>query len=273
VTSNDEIGYTGDMVNEMAEGLRERNRLRHSLELAKEVQQHFLPKTDPRIAGLDIAGQSIYCDRTGGDYYDYIEATTPNTGKVGVVIGDVSGHGIPSALLMASARSSLRQRASLGGEIELVVADVNREIVRDVEDTGRFMTLFYAEIDAQQRSLSWVRAGHDPAVFYDPRQDIIEELKGEGMALGVDENWKYTQYHKAGLEKGQIIVLATDGIWEAHNASGEMFGKDDFYKSIRLHADKGANQILTAVYAELEEFQRGIEPEDDVTLVIIKIDS
>ncbi len=135
------------------------------------------------------------------------------------------------------------------------------------------MTLFYAEIDAQQRSLSWVRAGHDPAVFYDPRQDIIEELKGEGMALGVDENWKYTQYHKAGLEKGQIIELATDGIWEAHNASGEMFGKDDFYKSIRLHADKRANQILAAVYSELEEFQRGVEPEDDVTLVIIKIDS
>ena len=91
--------------------------------------------------------------------------------------------------------------------------------------------------------------------------------------MGVDENWIYTQYQKTGLERGQIIALATDGIWEAHNAGGEMFGKDDFHKVIRLHADKGANQILTAVYTELEEFQKGIEPEDDVTLVIIKIDS
>ncbi|MBW2412091.1 MAG: SpoIIE family protein phosphatase, partial [Deltaproteobacteria bacterium] len=240
VTSNDEIGYTGDMVNQMTEGLKERDRLRHSLELAKEVQQHFLPRADPQVAGLDIAGQSRFCDRTGGDYYDYIETPKPGAGKIGVVIGDVSGHGIPSALLMASARSSLRQRVSMGGDIGLVIADVNRQIVRDVGDSGRFMTLFYTEIDASQRSVSWVRAGHEPVIFYDPRQDLIEELKGRGMALGVDENWTYTQYHKAGLERGQIIVLATDGIWEAHNAGGEMFGKDDFHKAIRLHADKGA---------------------------------
>ena len=273
VTSNDEIGYTGDMVNEMTEGLKERDRLRHSLELAEEVQQHFLPRANPQVTGLDIAGQSRFCDQTGGDYYDYIETPTPDAGKIGVVIGDVSGHGIPSALLMASARSSLRQRVSMGGDIGLVIADVNRQIARDVEDSGRFMTLFYTEIDTSQRSIRWVRAGHEPAIFYDPRQDLLEELKGEGMALGVDENWTYTQYHKTGLERGQIIVLATDGIWEAHNARGEMFGKDDFHKTIRLHADKGANQILTAVYTELEEFQRGVEPEDDVTLVIIKIDS
>jgi sigma-B regulation protein RsbU (phosphoserine phosphatase) len=273
VTSNDEIGYTGDVINEMTEGLKERNRMRHSLELAKEVQQNFMPKADPKVAGLDITGQSKYCERTGGDYYDYLQIEKAEEGKIGVVIGDVSGHGIPSALLMAAARSSLRQRVLIGGEIADIVSDVNRQIARDVEDSGRFMTLFYCEIDAQKRSVKWVRAGHDPAIFYDPHKDIFEELKGAGMALGVDENWTYAQDHKAGLETGQIIVLATDGIWEAHNAIGEMFGKDAFYEVICRHAGKRANQILEAVYAELEDFQRGVEPEDDVTLVVIKIDS
>jgi sigma-B regulation protein RsbU (phosphoserine phosphatase) len=273
VTSNDEIGYTGDVINEMTEGLKERDRMRHSLELAKEVQQNFMPKAHPKVAGMDIAGQSKYCERTGGDYYDYLQIEKAEEGKIGLVIGDVSGHGIPSALLMAAARSSLRQRVLIGGEIADIVSDVNRQIARDVEDSGRFMTLFYCEIDAQKRSVKWVRAGHDPAIFYDPHKNIFEELKGAGMALGVDENWTYAQDHKVGLETRQIIVLATDGIWEAHNSRGEMFGKNAFYEVIRRHAGKRANQILEAVYAELEDFQRGVEPEDDVTLVVIKIDS
>jgi sigma-B regulation protein RsbU (phosphoserine phosphatase) len=174
---------------------------------------------------------------------------------------------------MAAARSSLRQRVLIGGEIADIVSDVNRQIARDVEDSGRFMTLFYTEINTQQRSVSWVRAGHDPAIFYDPESDTFEELKGTGLALGVDEDWQYEENLRAGLKKGQIIVLATDGIWEAHNARGEMFGKDAFYEIIRRKAAFTAHQILDCVIDELDHFQKGAEPEDDVTLVVIKIDS
>ena len=93
------------------------------------------------------------------------------------------------------------------------------------------------------------------------------------MALGVDENFQYEENQKTGLKKGQIVVLATDGIWEAHNAKGEMFGKDAFYEVIHRHATKPANQILETVYSELASYQTGVAPEDDVTMVVIKIEN
>lgn len=271
VTSNDEIGYTGDVINEMTQGLKERDRMRQLLEVAKEVQQNFLPKSDPRVAGLDIAGQSIYCERTGGDYYDYLDMGGQQQGKIGVVVGDVSGHGIPSALLMTSVRSSLRQRVSLSGSIAQIVSDVNRQLAKDVVESGRFMTMFYSEIDTRARSIRWVRAGHEPAIFYDPATNAIEELKGPGMALGVDESWQYEENQKAGLTGGQIIVLGTDGIWEAHNARGEMFGKESFFEVIRQNAAKSAAEIVAAIIDVLNRFRQAVIPEDDVTLVVIKI--
>ncbi|MGD9258847.1 MAG: SpoIIE family protein phosphatase, partial [Desulfobacterales bacterium] len=147
VTTNDEIGYTGDVINEMTEGLKERDRLRQSLDIAMEVQQHLLPKTDPKVESLDIAGGSIYCEETGGDYYDYLDAEQDKKEKIRIVVGDVSDHGIASALLMTTARAFLRQRASRTGNLNQIVTDVNRQLSRDVEDSGRFMTLFFCEIN------------------------------------------------------------------------------------------------------------------------------
>jgi sigma-B regulation protein RsbU (phosphoserine phosphatase) len=273
VTSNDEIGYVGDVINEMTEGLIERDRMLHSLEVAKEVQQNFIPKTEPNVSGLDIAGKSIYCERTGGDYYDYLPLPDSQNGKIGIVIGDVTGHGIPAALLMATVRSSLRQRIQLPGGIGRIISDVNRQLTSDVEDSGRFMTLFYSEIDSENRSIQWVRAGHDPAIFYDPQIDAFEELKGPGIALGVDERWKYAVNRKDDLKDNQIIVLCTDGVWEAHNASGDMFGKDALCDIIRRNPYLPASDIVEAVITALNEFQSGLEPEDDVTLVVVKINN
>jgi sigma-B regulation protein RsbU (phosphoserine phosphatase) len=271
VTSNDEIGYTGDVINEMTDGLKERDKMRHSLELAKEVQQNFLPRVDPKVAGLDIAGQSIYCERTGGDYYDYLDMGDHQQGKIGIVVGDVSGHGISSALLMASARSSLRQRALRSGNIAQIVSDVNRQLTRDVEESGRFMTLFCSEIDIHNRSIRWVRAGHEPAIFYDLATNTFEELKGPGMALGVDEGWQYEEKQKSGLTRGQIIVFGTDGIWEAHNARGEIFGKESLFEIIRQYAAKSAKEIVASIIDSLNRFRLDVIPEDDVTLVVVKV--
>jgi sigma-B regulation protein RsbU (phosphoserine phosphatase) len=271
VTSNDEIGYTGDVINEMTEGLKERDRMRHSLELAKEVQQHFLPASDPRIAGLDIAGHSVYCERTGGDYYDYLDLGDHRAGKIGIVVGDVSGHGIPSALLMASARSSLRQRAVLPGSIAQIVSDVNRQLTGDVEESGSFMTLFCGEIDILSRSIRWVRAGHDPAICYDPATNSFEELKGPGLALGVDADWQYEEQQKPGLQNGQIIVIGTDGIWEAHNSERDTFGKKALLEIIRQHASASAQQIVSAIISAVNRFRKDVIAEDDVTLVVIKV--
>ena len=271
VTSNDEIGYTGDVINEMTDGLIERDKMRQSLELAKEVQQNFLPKADPEVAGLDIAGQSIYCERTGGDYYDYFELGDRQQGKIGIAVGDVSGHGISSALLMASARSSLRQRALLSGNIAEIISDVNRQLTTDVEESGRFMTLFCSEINTRSRHIRWVRAGHEPAIFYDPTTNTFEELKGPGMALGVDASCKYEENQKSGLTRGQIILFGTDGIWEAHNGKGEIFGKASLFEIIRQYAAKSAKEIIAAIIDSLNRFRQDVIPEDDVTLVVVKV--
>ena len=133
------------------------------------------------------------------------------------------------------------------------------------------MTLFYLMLDLDARNISWVRAGHDPAVWYDPATDQFKELHGDGMALGVDENLKFVQYQKSGLKKGQILLLGTDGLWETQNPAGNMFGKDRIYEIIRQKSDKSAREILDTIVLELERFRQHLEPEDDITLVVIKI--
>jgi sigma-B regulation protein RsbU (phosphoserine phosphatase) len=272
VISNDEIGYVGDVINEMTEGLIERDRMRQSLDLAMEVQQNLLPKGNLKIDGFDIAGRSIYCDETGGDYYDYFTIDEAQPKKIGVAIGDVSGHGIPSALLMTTVRSSLRQRLSLPGSIAQIINDVNRHLVHDVEDSGQFMTMFYLNLDRVNKNLEWVRAGHEPGTFYDPATDTFEDLKGSGLALGVSEDWQYEMNARTGIATGQIVVLSTDGVWEAHNRDGALFGKERLYEIIRQNAPKKAEEIVEAVIAAVSEFQNDSAPEDDITLVVIKIE-
>jgi sigma-B regulation protein RsbU (phosphoserine phosphatase) len=271
VISNDEIGYTGDVVNEMTEGLKERERMRQSLELAMEVQRSLLPQTNPITKGFDIAGASIYCDETGGDYFDYLDICEKNEGKTAVVIGDVSGHGIPSALLMATGRAFLRLRSSLPGSISSIVTDVNRQLTRDVTGSGQFMTLFFLELDSTTGRMRWIRAGHDPAILYHPNDDTFEELLGEGLVLGIDENWVYEENEKFGLKRGQILFLGTDGIWEAHNPQGDMFGKEAIRNIIRQEAKASAADIQEAILNALSSFQGDAEPEDDKTLVVIKV--
>ncbi|MGD8961552.1 MAG: PP2C family protein-serine/threonine phosphatase [Desulfobacterales bacterium] len=269
VNSNDELGALGENFNQMTEGLKDRYRLRQSLDLAKEVQQNLLPAKNPHFPGLDIAGKSIYCDETGGDYFDFFDSAGNN--RYGIVIGDVSDHGIPSALLMASARAFLRQRTALSGSIADIVSDVNRQLTQDVDDTGRFITLFYLQIDMDNRRLSWVRAGHEPALLFDAASDRFEELAGEGIALGVDGRWQYAESQHDDLDDGQIILLSTDGIWEARNPQDQMFGRQAVSDIIRQYAQTSAAKIQDAILTELDRFQQGIAAADDITLVVIKI--
>jgi len=245
---------------------------KQSLALAGEIQRSLLPQDNPQIRGLDVAGRNVSCDEIGGDYFDYLWGLECPSNHFDAVVGDVTGHGVDAALLMTSARAFLRMRAAQCGAISQVITEMNRHLTQDILSTGRFMTLFYLSIDSHNGSLQWVRAGHDPAVVYDPDEDRFEELQGSGLALGVDGEYVFEEYRKAGLRRGQIIAIGTDGIWETFNTKGEMFGKQRFRRIIRNRAHLGANGIVDAVFEGLNAFSRGLKQEDDITLVIIKIE-
>jgi len=270
VTSNDEIGYTGDVINAMTEGLIERDRIKHSLALAKEIQQNLLPKDTWKLDGFDVAGKSVYCDETGGDYFDFIPRIGGDDRKLGVVIGDVSGHGISSAMLMATVRSALRQRILHPGSAAQIISDVNRQLVQDIEPSCDFVTLFFMIIDTASKELCWVRAGHDPAILYDPASDSFEEIGGSGMVLGVDGRYSYEEQKGAMLSRGRIILLGTDGVWEAPDLKGGRFGKEGVYEAVRRHHQRSANEILDRIFSAQVTFQGDAKREDDATLVVIK---
>jgi sigma-B regulation protein RsbU (phosphoserine phosphatase) len=270
VTSNDEIGYTGDVINAMTEGLIERDRIKQSLSLAKEIQQNLLPKDTWKLDAFDVAGKSEYCDETGGDYFDFIPAVGGESEKLGVAIGDVSGHGISSALLMATVRSALRQRAFHPGSAAQIISDVNRQIVQDIEPSGDFVTLFFLIIDTASRELSWVRAGHDPAILYDPTSDSFRELGGPGVPLGVDGRYLFEEQRGAMPSRGRVILLGTDGVWEAPDLKGNRFGKEAVYEALRRYHQRSANEILDRILSAQVAFQGSAKREDDATLVILK---
>ena len=171
---------------------------------------------------------------------------------------------------MTTARAFLRQRASRSGELDQVVADVNLQLTRDVEDSGRFMTLFICEIERANQALQWVNAGHDPAILFDLNNERFEELAGNALPLGVSEMAAYQKFDKK-IAPGQIIAMGTDGIWETQNAEGEMFGKERFKALIRENADRPAKEMIQAVIKAVDRFCHPLQITDDLTLVITKI--
>lgn len=268
VRSTDEVGYTCEAINRMAGGLREREQLRRSLTLAGAVQQSLLPNQPPAVPGLDIAGVSIPCDETGGDYFDYVHLARPDA-NIGIVVGDVSGHGIPSALLMTTVRAMVRTRSNLPGSPCEMLADLNRQLCRDVGDSGNFVTLFFLGFEVPSRAISWVRAGQDPALLYTPETNLFQELREGGPTLGVMAEAEYTN-GSGHLLPDQVLLIGTDGIWESRSRSGEPFGKDRVRRVVRDHAHLKAQDILDTLLAELTAFQAGQPAEDDITAVVVK---
>ena len=201
----------------------------------------------------------------------FLEFNNRNADRIGVAVGDVSGHGIPAALLMATVRAFLKSRVAQPGSPAEIIFDVNRLITNDTGDTGQFMTLFYATLDTNKKELRWVRAGHDPALFYDPITGEFKELNGYGIALGLDDNFVYRENVLNGLTEGQVLLIGTDGLWETQSESGEMFGKDRIKALIKKNADASSDEILETILMAFREFQGPVKQEDDITLVVIRV--
>lgn len=245
-------------------------KIKTSLEDASRIQQTLMPKSDPQVDGYDIAGQSIPCDETGGDYYDFITPDEWGQEKIGIVVADVIGHGISAALLMTSVRASFRERIFSPGNGVAIVSDVNKRLVQDIEELNLFITMFYSEIDIKEKCFRWVHAGHESALSYNPATDTFDTLGGKGLALGVMEDCVYTEANIQ-IQPGQIILIGTDGLKEACNPQNELFGNERLQMVMRDNYRKSAKDILDEVFAALENFRGSAERKDDETLVVIKV--
>ena len=257
-------------INAVTADLRDRMRLRHSLALAQEVQQNLLPSGTPNVKGLDIAGHATYCDETGGDYYDFLKiAGQPDTTAT-IVVGDVVGHGVAAAMLMATARGIVRSRCRRPVNLADLLSHLNRQLVKD---TGgdRFMTMLLMAVDAQRNEMRWSSAGHDAPFVYDAVEDRFHELNGSSLSLGLKKKVDYEERIFSDVKAGQIYMASTDGLWEAFNTKGEMFGKERLRRLIRRCADLSAAEICDRMNAELSNFLGDATPDDDLTFVVVKV--
>ena len=270
VKTRDEVGELTRSFNAMMLQLEERMRIKQALDVAMEVQQNLLPLKMPKVPGLDIAGRSIYCDQTGGDFYDFLQMRRQQTDHLGIAVGDVSGHGVSAALLMATIRAFIKSKVMQLDSIAESITSVNRLLAQDTRDTGQFVTLFYADISPAEKILRWVRAGHDPALFYDPGLDQFKELRGKGIALGIDPDGSYRENVVRELSNGQILVIGTDGIWEARNQMGEMYGRERLKGLIRENAAYSSDGISSSIIDSIKTFRGSARQEDDITLLVIK---
>ncbi len=241
-----------------------------SLALAAEVQRSFIPRPPAGSVGLDVDWKTVSSEAVGGDYLDFFHGGTCGTEDFGIVVGDVMGHGVDAALMMMSARAFLRIHATTCRDIADLITRMNHSFTQDARLTSRFMTLFYLSISPTSRQIRWVRAGHDPALVYVPAQDLFSELKGPGMALGLDENYAYEASLASGIAPGQIIAIGTDGIWEARNSQGAMYGRERFRRVIRASSHLSAGGIIASVFRDLKAFSAGRSRHDDITLAVVK---
>jgi serine phosphatase RsbU (regulator of sigma subunit) len=242
----------------------EAERLREEIRLAQQIQQKLFPAAPLPLPGLDIAGASFPAEATGGDYFDYIPMPD---GGLAVVIGDVCGHGFGPALLMAELRAYLRAFLLTRTDVSEIVRLLNAALGGD---TDRFVTLLIARIDPGTRSLTYSGAGHLPGFVFDAAGNVKARLESTGFPLAVTADGEYTAEHAPPLEPGELALLLTDGIVEAHGPAEIVFGMDRVLGLVKRHHDRPAREILNALFEGVRgHCGRGTQL-DDMTAIVIK---
>ncbi|PQO27866.1 SpoIIE family protein phosphatase [Blastopirellula marina] len=257
-------------INTMAEGLQDRMRMQKSLSLAMEVQRNLLPTEAPCFNGLDVAGHSTYCDETGGDYFDFLDVSGCDQDTAVIVIGDVMGHGVAAALLMATARGILRSRCAVPGSLADFLKHLNEMLVVDTQGE-RFMTMLLVNLSAKKDTLRWASAGHGPPILYMPDTDRFPEFDGGGLPLGLVAGETYSEYWQPGIKPGTILLATTDGLEETMNEQGQQFGKQRLQQLLREHATQSAEEISQAIRQSLAIFRGANSQDDDLTFVVAKV--
>ena len=245
-----------------------KEKLQQALDIAQNIQKSLLPSGAPEGFEYDLVGWNLTCDETGGDYYDFIELPGD---RLGIALGDVSGHGIGAALLMATARAFLRALAIKCNEITTIMNELNRLLEQDMDD-DKFMTLFYGELDTQNLILRFTNAGQEGPILYRKQENAFYPLETTGIPLGMMDDFEYEEGQAIRILPGDILILCTDGITEAMNHAGDQFGLERMMEVVRQGANKSANQIIKDCYDQVQKFCQGAPQRDDLTLVIIKFD-
>jgi serine phosphatase RsbU (regulator of sigma subunit) len=271
IRGNDDLWETARQFNRMAEGLeraraleKERDRLESELELARRIQQRLLPAGPPSIEGLDIAGCSEPAREVGGDYYDHIDL---GGGRVLLVIADVSGKGVPAALLMSGFRASLMSQDAQALGPERLAERVNDFLHRSVE-TGKFVTAFLGFLDSGTGHIVYANAGHNPPVLL-RRDGRVEWLAAGGVVLGIMPHFRF-ESGEAVLEPGDLLALYTDGVTEGQNAAGELWGDDRLIESLRRLAGRPSAEAARALVSEVRAYEGEAGAADDVTVLMAR---
>jgi PAS domain S-box-containing protein len=236
--------------------------------VAREIQQHLFPREAPELAGFNIAGASKPAAATGGDYFDYL---TTSDNQLALAIGDVSGHGVGPAMLMAETRAYLRLLARNRNDLSLILTRANTMVGEDV-GKERFVTMLLAKLDPGKRSLVHASAGHTPAFVIGPDGEVKSELKRTGMPLGIMPGADYSVSRQMRLAKGDVLVLLTDGLEETANPEGELFGTGRILEVVHNHRDLSAAMIIQSVFEALETFSENAEQVDDLTMIVAKVE-
>ncbi|MBM3242420.1 GAF domain-containing protein [Candidatus Poribacteria bacterium] len=244
----------------------EKHRMEQELSLASEVQYQLLPHECPKIKGFEIAADCIFCRYgIGGDFYDFIPISKR---YLGIVIADVVGKGVPSAILMAEARAALRAQVENIQHPDEIIERVNRTLYRDTRPT-EFVTMVYCRLDINQKTLAYTNAGHNlPVLVRDGELTLLE--KG-GTILGFLEDVEYEE-ERLQLMPGDLLFLYTDGITEVKSISGdEQFGEERLHRILQENARMGANEIKEKVLQEIHNFVGGEPLDDDLTMLVVKV--
>ncbi len=244
----------------------EKQRIQQGLFIARDIQRSLLPGGALTVPGFDIFGMSVACEETSGDYFDYIRL---GENRLGLVVGDVAGHGIGAALFMATARALLRAFLSASPEPASVLGNMNDFLGQDME-TGRFMTLFYGDLDVPTRTLSYVRAGHNAPLLYHRAEDRVEELDAPGVALGMVRGFRYRVAPPVPLKTGDILLLYTDGIIETMNGQKEQYGIERMVEIVRKDRDRPSREIAETIHRAVAAFGEPAALQDDLTMIVVK---
>ncbi len=244
--------------------LLEGKKLEEQLNIAREIQRSFLPKTDPTIPGYDIVGTNISSGQVGGDYYDFIRIVDSHTG---VALGDVSGKGMPAALIMASFRASLIAEIRNNYSIRTICRKVNSLMLESLEP-GNYVTAVYGVLDSRNHIFTFSNCGHNLPILL-RKNGEVEFLREGGPILGVSEGAVYEE-RALMINPGEIIVLYTDGVTEVFDKSGKEFGLDRVVSIVKKNKTKSAREIQDAIHTAVDNFAAANHMFDDLTMVVIK---